>query len=1024
MHTKTISKEHAEYAKHGKLIKSVLVSHKSVYPGQTVSVSVKSCLREGLPFVTINGVPGPVQYLQFSGPPGGTRTLAIEARCKRRCCSERKTVSVEVREPSRCHVYPIIAASSNFAREAAATFRISNWAQVDEPGARYVWDFGAAGSQTVKGDAAAANVSFEDHLDPNAPYTTFHTNVRVHYTDGITASGTKSIVVWNTYAIGKRRGLVSPKVTYDPRASRESNRYAAKCLLKNVEAEPLQFTQSLVEFLLDDSEGHNKFATAVGISVTVPPRSEKEFDCSVPTPLPKNTLGFALHFSGKLQSGLPAQFSCYFESRDAQPFRIITDPRTVQVLHDMRNDIVNKGKSSFSRTDIETKIRQNLKMDGKALQPIKTFLDKDFEVVLPGTDVTTRGLTDDEFVGKECIPDEEPPADGLACQLTEEWAWVTYPARVINAKKGDTVLSPGGNGVIGGLLKNLSPPQVYAHCGIMTKNYTEIRHSTGTDEYLEDHLRGSFLGNPGTDGLDPDVLTYGWPGTITQTIANAYNGEWLEDPGKAKDDKGNIKYWRIAAFDWHTEQHGTDGNLFIVDPLVLSIDPVLEASRPELRETLQKAADAAKNIIGHYRLFCYSEASISSGRTIYNAPDRGPQWWASSTRPTVCSSFIWAAMKAVESPKINLEGDGNITQPADLEPRDTAAGAATDKWTRDGLYAYDAQERLACASWLYDTIHEVNTFAFDWAGANASGDQSKDSDQWKSPGRGHAVSPDNQLNWDPPTEIVNGVQHGIYGYTQKMIYRPETYEYRKVSRWVRVQRKGTITGSVLYNSNPVAGANVNVAGKAIVTSASGQFFTEAPVGPYHVTAGKLISGYYMQGAVEATVVAYQTTTVSLTLADPPDFDREVVFQGTIKILDSDFCEFHAHSSPSLQTNQRFDLGSDNPSPVFALFRNGIFVGPYGTHAEHTFVQRWADEIRVELRLVVDWVFPGDVNIAWNCKLFEGDSDDTTDVDEETSGFLQAKKGQGPNLKIHIVNRGAGGGDYADISLTCDNRRRP
>jgi hypothetical protein len=246
----------------------------------------------------------------------------------------------------------------------------------------------------------------------------------------------------------------------------------------------------------------------------------------------------------------------------------------------------------------------------------------------------------------------------------------------------------------------------------------------------------------------------------------------------------------------------------IAGPLVVKPDPFVEASIPSVRSTLHKVADAAKSIQGHYRFYAYTDASISSGQSILNAPDRGPNWWASKTVPTVCSSFIWSAVKSLENPRISLEGSGQITKPEELEPADIAGGAQVDDQTLDGLYMYDANERRIAGRWLHDHIYDValqevpwwlpypwrgkvpdglgnqmvNAFAYDWTGKDSSGVHTKDSDNWKDAKKGHAVSPDNILFWDAPTEIKDGVQHGVYGYFEKMIYRPETYEYREISR--------------------------------------------------------------------------------------------------------------------------------------------------------------------------------------------------------------------------------------------------
>ena len=93
-------------------------------------------------------------------------------------------------------------------------------------------------------------------------------------------------------------------------------------------------------------------------------------------------------------------------------------------------------------------------------------------------------------VGQECDPDNLPDnlSEGMVCQLTSESQWRFVPGRVLNAKKGDLVLSHDGQGMIGQMLQHLTPPQFYSHSGIMSKNHIELRHSTGSEEWLADHL--------------------------------------------------------------------------------------------------------------------------------------------------------------------------------------------------------------------------------------------------------------------------------------------------------------------------------------------------------------------------------------------------------------------------------------------------------------------------------------------------------------------------------------------------------
>lgn len=147
-------------------------------------------------------------------------------------------------------------------------------------------------------------------------------------------------------------------------------------------------------------------------------------------------------------------------------------------------------------------------------------------------------------------PDLAALGDGLGeewvCQASDEQRVVIMPGRFMNARKGDIILSPGGNGLIGGLLRRGDLPQRYSYSGIMTRNYDAIAHSTASEERLENDPVGSdpLTGEAAaTDGHRPDIVRYGWPGVVTQATVSAIHGEPMLDP-ETKDqppDKQNVK---------------------------------------------------------------------------------------------------------------------------------------------------------------------------------------------------------------------------------------------------------------------------------------------------------------------------------------------------------------------------------------------------------------------------------------------------------------------------------------------------
>lgn len=572
----------------------------------------------------------------------------------------------------------------------------------------------------------------------------------------------------------------------------------------------------------------------------------------------------------------------------------------------------------------------------------------------------------------------------------------------------------GGNGPIGGLLKQLAPSQVYSHSGIMINNYYRLKHSTASEDWLED--------SAGSDGFDPDKLKYAWPGTIEQSVVEAFNGSVLNDPDGLTDEDGNIKRYTIKGFSNETKY---SENIGLVDPRVVKPDPLVEAELPQVREILHQVAESAKQINGHYRFYCYTNADIFFD-DIYRAPDRGGSWWASNTRPTVCSSMIWASVKRLEDPQVMLEGPGFFTQPSDLESTDV--GAQVDFRTQDGLYYYTEDERRVAGNWLYNYFYNLayeeagffgrlftdapddlasqmcNTFAFDWSGEDETGNHAKDSDRWENPRDGRAVSPDNIKDyWDAPA-LDGDVIRGVYGYSERLLYRPARLEFRRVSRWVRVRPDATLRGRVLHGGNPIGGAVVKAAGRERLTNSSGEFDLTIPAGSYRVEAGKLINGWFMSTHQDITLGEGEDRSITLILQEPDEMYREVTVRGSMYIVDDEW-------------------GTDETA-TRNVFMAGIRIGPFSTHAERSQTEKMGGEVRVEMRLKFDWQLDASVSVWYQVKLFEGTSEETDDLEDTETGTINVPKDRTLPLTLRLVNTEFDGGDTADINLQISNDRQP
>jgi hypothetical protein len=605
----------------------------------------------------------------------------------------------------------------------------------------------------------------------------------------------------------------------------------------------------------------------------------------------------------------------------------------------------------------------------------------------------------DNLTGLQLALAEE---EQLVCQLTTEEMEVRLPARWGNARKGDILLSPGGSGIIGGLMLNVTPPQWYSHSGIMTRNFDEITHSTGSQKRVMDHLIGI---SPGSDGFEPSVLKYVWPGAIRQTVEASVHGEEFSDP------EYDAKY-TISAFGSYTIGVTHNDQMRMIPPLVLKPDPLLET--PAVRSALHAIADDAAANAGtpsvkskyHYRWYCYTDPRIGQG------PVEGPAaGWAAGTRPSVCSSYIWMMAKGRGA---TLETNQAFVFPADLEAPDLAAGAAVRPQTNDGLYKYSAQERLNAGNWLYN---EICNQAYDEAGwfgtlltdgpddvanqflnafENDDAD-GKDSEDWQQVEDADAVSPDDMLWWDGPE------RGGLYGFAEPAKYIEPRNETYRVSRWKKVLNRGTVRGRVLHAGQPVAGALVQVyESKNDFSDAAGQYeLRDVPLGPYTLTAQKVIDNVLKTAAL-AIVVDAENETFDISLQDPPErFRRAQVM-----------LDFWGRDD---------EWGDDEFTDPGAEYFEVALSPDQLTHTTSR-TYRWGGELRAEYRITFRLLVNNTIDVQIDGKLYEGTSEDTGDLDGLGSTNLQVPVNQTQAATLSITNTEEDDPDEGRLAISVRNIR--
>jgi hypothetical protein len=730
------------------LIKKLRLSKKKLVAGESIRAEVQ--LSDPAADATINGVYGANQFLQFRNP--GTFTVVVTAALGNQIEQIGERVKVGLQDPDVAKA-PVIWATQNRYQPRAIEFSVAN-AETELANVRqYVWSFGDGTSGVSEEDRIGHD--YTDALERDRLYTNFDVQVDAHYANGFVTVARRTIAVFNTYGLNKmRRGVLTPRVAVQnpviiPTLFFFVGEVICLFTVTNLEDEEISFTAEKHEWLSADQTENparqtvDEFAStrapagtisrvlakavpsAARMDLRVPARSTITVERVFPQDaFSGNVFGVAIHLSGiGMCSKLPAISSAYFEVKlPMQWSGIVSDPNSSWILQHLaaaaftqkvvtHQDLgeayraFNAGNTPppgaatdtaapISRVQNDASLRLQSAGSPAYLQPrnLLNMASPNFAVALANLLDPTRTLFDlpAPVVGQECDPDNVPDnlPDGMVCQLTSEVQWRYVPGRILNAKKGDCLLDPGGPGLVGQLLRQVTPAQFYSHCGIMTKNHIELTHSTGSDDWLKDHAAGSFLGNKGTDGFDPTALKYLWPGTVTQTIDNAYYGEWITSP-----DTGP---YRISDFSFAPDLSDSST---IIYPIVVKPNPFDETAA--VRGRLHAIADAALDIKGHYRFYCYTKPEIALGPDGVAGPDSG---WAQGTLATTCSSFIWLA---TQHAGVKLEGPNKVTSVADLEPTDVIGGAAVDDSTLDGLYFYTAAERQAAANWLYQDVYDI-----------------------------------------------------------------------------------------------------------------------------------------------------------------------------------------------------------------------------------------------------------------------------------------------------------------------------
>lgn len=436
------------------------------------------------------------------------------------------------------------------------------------------------------------------------------------------------------------------------------------------------------------------------------------------------------------------------------------------------------------------------------------------------------GLTYDEPDLDNFCPPGHCDLEGDHCAHEGDFRYMRLAPHVPYAQKGDLVVSPGdGKGIISGIVASLSPNQVYDHMGIFVDNGQTIRHCTNSQDRLEaeDLFTGEITiklagiieldqQKAPLTGLRPDLLRFGWPGSVTQTVEEVYqtgrntnNLPWSYAATHPGSDTGDPENAGQPFFIYHLPRADRQRRLQFNDPEIDRGESVVRLQstsvfignpqkefKPKVikphaqfdkavRPALNLVANMAMKIKAHYRFFAYTKGDVSLDNS-YKAPPAGDSsWtslpagasWAAGSLPAMCSSFLWTAVQFA-----NKSLPGGML-PIILEDKAQGQNTATglEYGTQDGFYQYHEPERQQAAKNLVDklkskikdkfdkkipgiaytalphlaTLRDTTAFYVSNQTANtfAFDAAEKLDESWKKPREGETASPDDTLHfWD------------------------------------------------------------------------------------------------------------------------------------------------------------------------------------------------------------------------------------------------------------------------------------
>jgi hypothetical protein len=883
-----------QHAPFGWLIDSIDIYPEQVCANEPINVHVDLIEPWNIPAdnVFINGKPGMEQTISFAGIPGN-RKVSIGVIDPGSGLHEFRTYEVDVVECTGVS-FPKIRVVLDELEENTANFYVLNAPEFGDD-ITYEWDFGDG--NIVKTADSVISKDFSSLINPTQTVTRFIIAMSVIKNDEDISSGITDVTFVSTYGLNKANGIINPelKIEGDSLLSIEDEKWIAEMAMTNFEDEDLVLNAMQIEFIPCNTNSEPTYRELPVTELIEHNSTNKMTYLFQDANVPQDACWTILRFFGNTASTnmrVMAYRQARIPGRQMESTEYVSDPTEIATISSILEDgnTTSTDRIRFS----EVNHWYDRKNASELFGDTESTTDSDPQTVpnpLPSADEDNIPSNLDR-----CDPESEI-RNGYACVPYLDDAnnpiYIKNELQILNARKGDALLSRGC-GFVGNMLRPYE--QFYTHTGIMTKNFKEVTHSYFETKRMKDYPVGSF--GKATNGHQEHAVKYGFPGSLTATVEEAYTNfedevGILERPEYettiVEQDTGERwitieeKRYRISGFNYHPEYCGEDT---LVHAQVLKPFPEHETRN---RPKLIAAADYARQVNAHYRFYTYTNGGISEDPN-YNYPgDPNEEWiytrdsfvsrssldnWpdAKDSVASSCALFVRNAMvNAGFFIKGEEEKDGMFRYRNRI---DSVEALYNDIYNM----AYDeAQFKIGNFNWLFGNAADdvatqlVSCFVFDRCDTDTF--SSSDShDDWKNPGEGYTVSPHNlfdKLVWSSK----NSEKSGPYGDSERLLFTNNAWE--AVYTWEKIDKTGEIKVIVTdENDVPLEGAEVtiNKGGDSDtpwtgVTNSDGAIeFSNVPVGNVE------ISTVYGRGPDEPVFqTIYETVTASDELTEDNTF---------------------------------------------------------------------------------------------------------------------------------------------------------